>query len=227
MTVFWDSSLQLPIEALSEPGILVGYRLISDGDEHALLPEEAEAFSRSVIKRRRASGAARIVARELLTQLGCSPATAFPKSPSGAPIWPEGIVGSWAHDSRFAIAVVSGRRDVVALGIDIEPAQSLPFELELIATARESSKMGCDPVIGRLLFTAKEAVYKAVNPLDNIFLEHHDIEIDFDNRKALVRGHRVIDLRFCRCASLITLAFIADDIKTATGRSRYQPRFGS
>jgi 4'-phosphopantetheinyl transferase EntD len=196
------------IDDLAAPGIVVGKRLISDGDEGALLPEEADAFAGSVIKTRRASGAARIVARELLGQLGCSNMTALPKAASGAPIWPKGIVGSLAHDSRFAIAAVSRRHDVAALGIDIEPAESLPFELDLIATPRECLKISSYRYIGRLLFTAKEAVFKAVHPLDNVFLEHHDVEVDFDARKATVRGGRILDLRFCISASLVTIAFI-------------------
>jgi 4'-phosphopantetheinyl transferase EntD len=196
------------IDHLVAPGVVVGKRLISDGDERALLPEEADAFASSVVKRRRASGAARIVARELLGQLGCSNTTALPKAASGAPIWPDGIVGSLAHDSQFAIAAVGRRHDVAALGIDIEPAESLPFELDLIATPRELLKISSYRYIGRLLFTAKEAVYKAVHPLDNIFLEHHDVEIDFDARKATVLGRRVLDLRFCISTSLVTMAFI-------------------
>jgi 4'-phosphopantetheinyl transferase EntD len=202
------SATQLSIDDLATPGIVVGHRLISDGDECALLPEEAHAFANSVVKRRRAGGAARIVARDLLAQLGCSYLTALPKSTSGAPIWPQGIVGSLAHDSRFAIAAVGRRHDVAALGIDIEPAEELPFELDLIATPGERLRISPYRHIGRLLFTAKEAVYKAVHPLDNIFLEHHDVEIDFDARKATVRGGRVLDLRFYISTSLVTMAFI-------------------
>jgi len=208
MTIFAYSPPQLSFDDLAATGIIVGNRLISDGDECALLPEEADAFASSVVKKRRASGAARIVARELLAQLGCSYLTALPKSTSGAPIWPQGIVGSLAHDSRFAIAAVGRRHDVAALGIDIEPAESLPFELDLIATPKERLRINSYRYIGRLLFTAKEAVYKAVHPLDNIFLEHHDVEIDFDARKAIVRGRRLLDLRFCISTYLVTIAFI-------------------
>ena len=43
---------------MSVPGILVDHRLIADGDELALLPAEAAAFAGSVLKVRRASGAA-------------------------------------------------------------------------------------------------------------------------------------------------------------------------
>ena len=208
MSVRSYSIFSLPFDDLAALGITVGHRLICDGDEYALLPEEADIFADSVIERRRASGAVRIVARELLAQLGCSGMTAVPKSATGAPIWPKGVVGSLAHDSRFAIAAVGRRRDIAALGIDIEPAEDLPFELDLIATPRERLMPISNRYGGRLLFTAKEAVYKAVCPLDNVFLEHHDVEIDFDACKALVRGRRVLDLRFAVSKSLVALAFI-------------------
>jgi 4'-phosphopantetheinyl transferase EntD len=207
MALSRDRVPQLTPECLSVPGVLIGYRLIREGDEDALLPEEAPAFAKSVLKRRRASGAARLVARELLAKLGCSKATPLPKSPSGAPVWPEGFVGSWAHDARIAIAAVGRRDDIVALGIDIEPAEKLPVELELIATPRERSRIGSHPLLGQLLFTAKEAVYKALYPLTNVFLEHHDVEIDFDANTASVGG-RIVELKFCRSDSLVTLAFI-------------------
>lgn len=208
MSVLSCSTLQLPVDDLASLGIIVGRRLIRDGDEYALLPEEADILAGSVIERRRASGAARILVRELLAQLGCSQTTALPKSTSGAPVWPTGIIGSLAHDSRFAIAAVGRRDDVVALGIDIEPAESLPFELDLIATPRERLAVISSRYGGRLLFTAKEAVYKAVYPLDGIFLEHHDVEIDFDSCKAIVHDRHVLDLRFGISESLVTLAFI-------------------
>ena len=62
---------------------------------------------------------------------------------------------------------------------------------------------------GRLLFVAKEAVYKAVYPLDQTFLDHHDVEIDFADRKGFVRNGRVVELRFCIAAHLVALAFLA------------------
>ena len=84
-------------EAMSVPGILVDHRLIADGDELALLPAEVAAFAGSVLKVRRASGAARIVARMLLSRFGREP-YAIPKSTAGMPVWPDGIVGSLAHE---------------------------------------------------------------------------------------------------------------------------------
>jgi 4'-phosphopantetheinyl transferase EntD len=208
MIVTADPSFQSAIDALSFPGIMIGHRLISPGDEHALLPEEAPAFASSVVKVRRASGAARIVARQLLARLGYRQC-ALPKAPSGAPIWPTGVVGSLTHDSRVAVAAVGMSRDVGALGIDVEPSEFLPSELlDLVATPQERLKIDDDPYGGRLLFVAKEAVFKAVYPLDQTFLDHHDVQVDFADRKALVRNGRIVELRFCIAAHLVALAFL-------------------
>jgi 4'-phosphopantetheinyl transferase EntD len=209
MIVTTDPLFQSAIDTLSFPGVKLGHRLISPGDEDALLTEEAAAFAGSVVKVRRASGAARIVARQLLRQFG-HPPCALPKGAAGAPVWPAGIIGSMAHDSRIAVAAVGMRADVGALGVDIEPAEPLPSELlDLVATPQEQLKLAHDAYRGRLLFVAKEAVYKAVYPLDRMFLEHHDVEINLAERKAIVRNARMVELRFSTSAHhLVALAFL-------------------
>ncbi len=208
MATLLDPALQNAIDALSLPGVTIGHRLISPGDEHALMPEEAAAFANSVTSVRRASGAARIVARQLLMKAGLAPCP-VPKGSSGAPIWPPGIVGSISHDSRVAVAAIARRRDYGALGIDIEPAEALPPNLlDLVATPMERMEIGEDPWQGRLLFAAKEAVYKAVYPLDQIFLDHQDVEISFPLRRGVVRNGRRVDLRFSVSDHLLVVAFL-------------------
>lgn len=203
-----DPLLEHAVRALSVPGVLIGHRTIAEGDEHALLPGEIEGFAGSVVKVRRASGAARIVARELMARLGC-PAQPVPRSASGAPGWPKGIVGSIAHDATAAVAALASSADFGSLGIDIEPAEPLePDLLELIAGPNERRRMQDDPFGGRLLFAAKEAVYKAVHPLDRIFLEHHDVEVDLANRTAVVRTGRKVRLRFAIATHIVALAVI-------------------
>jgi 4'-phosphopantetheinyl transferase EntD len=209
MSTATDASLQSAIAALAPPGVMIGHRLISPGDEHALLPEEAPAFATSVVQVRRASGAARRAARELLTRLGY-PSTALPKGPSGAAIWPPGVIGSLAHDARVALAAVAMDRDVGALGVDVEPAECLPSELlDMVATAQERRRIADDPYRGRLLFAAKEAVYKAVSPLDRVFLDHHDVEVDLAAGAAVTRTGRAVQLRFCVASHIVVVAFIA------------------
>jgi 4'-phosphopantetheinyl transferase EntD len=209
MILTHDQELGQALRMLAPPGIIIDHRLISVGDEHALLPEEASAFERSAVRVRRASGAARIVARALLHRLGHE-MTALPKSPGGAPIWPKGIRGSLAHDARVAVAAVGTSENLEGVGIDVEPAESLSADLlHLVTTPRERARIESDPYRGRLFFVAKEAVYKAVYPLDYAFLDHHDIEVDLANQQATVRNGRVVKVRFCISTHLVALAFLS------------------
>ena len=201
-----DPSLQRAIDAIVWPGLLIGHRLISPGDEDALLAEEAASITTSLVAARRASGAARIVARELLARLGHARCP-LPRGVSGAPVWPAGIAGSLAHDDRVAVAAVGLQADAGAVGIDVEPAVALPPDLlALVATPRELSRMADDPLRGRLLFAAKEAVYKALYPVDRIFLEFHDIEVDLAGRTAVTRAGRAVTLHYCISSHVLVLA---------------------
>jgi 4'-phosphopantetheinyl transferase EntD len=198
-----DRRLQDAIERFALPGVMIGYRLIMPGDECALFPEEG--FDSPDPKVRRPSGAARIVARELLSQAE----RAIPKGPSGAPIWPRGVIGSLAHDSDVAVAAVAPQREFASIGIDIEPAEALPpGNLETIATPREQLSLESYAYGGRLLFAAKEAVFKAVADLDQSFLDHHDVEVDFTKNVAVVRNGRSVELHFCISTHLIALALV-------------------
>lgn len=217
MSGFSDVALRGALDGLA-PGIAVGHRLIAPGDEAALLDEEARSIASTVVAVRRAGGAARLVARALLARLG-HPGCAVPRAASGAPVWPADIVGSLAHDDRVAVAAVALRRDLAALGIDVEPAQPLPEDLlDLVATERERAAPADDPLAGRLLFAAKEAVYKAIYPLDRVFLDYHDIEVDLACRSARVRNGRDLALRYCRAPCLVVLAFVPRGVGGGSGR---------
>jgi 4'-phosphopantetheinyl transferase EntD len=203
-----DPSLQRDMEGLGVPGLLLGHRLISPGDEQALLDEERASIASPVIAVRRASGAARIVARQLLAQLGY-PRVPLPRGASGAPVWPAGVGGSLAHDDEVAVAAAGMQRDIGAVGIDVEPAMALPPDmLALIATPQELRRIADDPLRGKLLFAAKEAVYKAVYPLDRFFLEFRDIEVDLAGRKAVTRMGRAVALRYCISSRVVVVALV-------------------
>jgi 4'-phosphopantetheinyl transferase EntD len=204
-----DPSLQSAIDALAVPGLLIGHRVISQGDELALLHEEIASLSFPAIERRRASGAARRVARELMKSMGFAGLPIL-RSTSGAPIWPAGVVGSMAHDDRIAVAAVGLRRDLDAIGIDIEPAAPLqPDILELIVTPRERREIANNPLGAKLLFAIKEAVYKAAYPLDNEFLDFQDIEVDLVGcRLATTRSGRTLALHWCVFSHVLVVATV-------------------
>jgi 4'-phosphopantetheinyl transferase EntD len=199
-------SLQRALDTLAVPGLLIGHRVISPGDEDTLREAEAASISSTNPNVRRASGAARIVARGLLMRLGY-PDAQVPKGAGGAPIWPAGVVGSLAHDEAVAVAAVGLRRDFASIGIDVEPAGALPADmLALVVTPRERRVIDDDPVRARLLFAAKEAVYKAIYPLDGVFLEFGDIEVDLATAIATTRMGRNLTLRSCVSSHIVALA---------------------
>jgi 4'-phosphopantetheinyl transferase EntD len=203
-----DAALQRAIASMSLPRIAVLHRLIADGDEAALLPEELPAFVGSVAKVRRASGAARIVARQLMSRFGRA-AQAIRKSTTGAPIWPEGLVGSLAHDDRIAVAALAERSHFENVGIDVEPAEPIdPDLMDLIATPAEQAQELAGLYCGRLLFAIKEAVYKAVHPSAGRFLDYHDVEVNLSEGVAQVRGRYAVHFRHCDAMHVVVLAYI-------------------
>jgi 4'-phosphopantetheinyl transferase EntD len=154
--------------------------LIADGCE-AGYPEEIQAIATAVPKRRREFLAGRRYARHALVQLGCPPC-AIPFDGRRVPLWPKGYVGSIAHSDRVCVAIV-GRVDAFrTLGIDLEPDTPLDRELlHLICRPDEvehnqtAAERGLD--VPKLIFVAKEAVFKAYFPETRRFLEFHDVSI--------------------------------------------------
>jgi 4'-phosphopantetheinyl transferase EntD len=182
--------------------------VISPGDEGALRDAEAASISSSIPNVRWASGAARMVARSLLAQLG-HPGAQVPKGAGGAPVWPVGVVGSLAHDDEVAVAAVGLRRDFASVGIDVERAGALAADmLALVATQSERRRIEDDLIKAKLLFALKEAVYKAVYPLDRVFLEFGDIEVDLAAGTAMTRPGRTLTLRSCMSSHIVALALV-------------------
>jgi 4'-phosphopantetheinyl transferase EntD len=176
--------------ALAADDVLIEVRRIRRGDEEAFTETPAGASS---LSRRRASGAARIAARRLLGELGADGSSLLARLPTGAPLWPEGIVGSLAHDDIFAVAAAARRGRLIGLGIDVEPAEPLPTDLiDLVLNEAEQRETFGDPIARRLVFACKEAVYKAIHPLDGSPLEYADIAVRLaEGTAVLIDGRRL------------------------------------
>jgi 4'-phosphopantetheinyl transferase EntD len=202
-----DPALAAALATMALPGIRIGHRVIQGGDEKVLFETEAKTVS-ALPDKRRASGAARIVGRALLKELGVAEQP-VPRRVSGAPLWPDGVTGSFAHDHLVAVAAVAHTRDVAALGVDVEPAVALPADmLDLVTHPKERLGIDSDPLRGRVLFVVKEAVYKAVHPHDGKFLDYHDIEVDLAAKKAVTRTGHTLNLRYCVSTHVVTVAWI-------------------
>ncbi|MGW9171353.1 4'-phosphopantetheinyl transferase family protein [Streptomyces decoyicus] len=151
----------------------------------ALLPEEEPLVSRAVDKRVREFAAGRWCARRAMAGLGAPPVPILP-GPRGEPRWPSGLVGAITHCEGYAAAVVARSTEVLALGVDAEPAKPLPDGvLEAVALPGERAGLPRNPYGApplpwdRLLFSAKESVYKAWFPMTGRPLEFEDAFLSF------------------------------------------------
>jgi 4'-phosphopantetheinyl transferase EntD len=182
--------------ALAPFGVLVAARRIGEGDEAAFVNLDRPATAANLASRR-ASGAARIAARGLLRELGGDASAPLRRLPSRAPEWPKGFLGSLSHDAEFALAAVARANTLAALGVDIEPAEPLPGDiLEMVMSPWERRSIGDDLILARLIFCAKEAAYKAFNPLDGSALEFEDVEVRMAESRAALRDGRSARLIF-------------------------------
>jgi 4'-phosphopantetheinyl transferase EntD len=148
-----------------------------------LYPAEAEHLRLAVAKRRDEFATVRGCARRALRQLGLSRPAMVPDR-GGEPPWPEGIVGSMTHTDGYCAAAVAQRLRVRSLGIDAEQNAPLPEDvLALIAGTAERARLDAlaseHPGVAwdRLLFSAKESVYKTWYPVIGTSLGFDDVDL--------------------------------------------------
>lgn len=168
------------------PAAVVAEEAFADPDDVTLFPEEEAVVARAAVKRRAEFATARHCARTALRRLGVASAPILP-SERGAPRWPAGIVGSMTHCAGYRAAALAHRRDVVTIGVDAEPHDVLPGGvLGAIAVDAERAMLGrlaaAAPGVcwDRLLFSAKESVYKAWYPLTGRWLDFAGAEVTID-----------------------------------------------
>jgi 4'-phosphopantetheinyl transferase EntD len=151
------------VSRLLAPG-LFGAEIQDEGQVVALHPEENRHVAQAGEKRRRDFALGRICARAALASLGHGDAV-IAVGEKGAPVWPAGIVGSITHTGRYAAAIVGDAHGFEGVGVDAERVGGVGEDLwPRLFTGGE-----CDQLMARenralaatLLFSAKEAVYKA------------------------------------------------------------------
>ncbi len=168
------------------PGAVACAEAFDDPPDAVLHPQEEAVISRAVEKRRREFRTVRHCARRALAELGVPPAAVLPGE-HREPLWPPGVVGSMTHCTGYRAAAVACRRDLLTVGIDAEPHQPLPPDvLAVIALADEQVRIAeLTAAHGashwdRVLFCAKETVYKAWFPLTHRWLGFQDAAVTID-----------------------------------------------
>ncbi|THA26319.1 4'-phosphopantetheinyl transferase superfamily protein [Streptomyces sp. RKND-216] len=158
-----------------------------DRPDAYLFPEERALIRDSVESRRREFTTGRHCARTALTRLGVATPQPLPRGPRGAVTWPAGVTGTITHCRGYRAAAVADVSRTVSLGIDAEPDAPLP-EGVLEAVALPEEQVAVKELLGdlpavhwdKLLFSAKESVYKTWFPMMRRPLEFEDALITFD-----------------------------------------------
>ena len=180
-----------PSERLSLlPGIAVACRPVLTGDEAGLTAEEDSSLAGCAVTVRRHAGAARLAARELLAERGW-PHWPMPRSHGQPPDWPTGLCGSLSHCASHAAAALASRYAWLSVGIDVESAEPIdPDVLGIVATSDELRVVASDLLLGKVLFCAKEAAYKAIFALDRLFLEPRQVVVDLNSLTAVTPSRK-------------------------------------
>jgi len=144
----------------------------------ALAAEERPALGRAVAKRIHEFSTGRYLARCAMTDLGAAPC-AVPRAEDRSPVWPADLVGSITHAGDVAVAGVAEARSLLGLGIDLEDAGRVVENLfpKLFTAAELAGFAAADARLPGLLFSAKEATYKAVHPSVGKFIGFKEVEV--------------------------------------------------
>ena len=139
-----------------------------------LLPPESSHYAE---KRKIEYVAGRVCAQKVLNQLGFEN-FALKSGEHREPLWPKGIVGSITHNKNHAIAVAS--KNLKAIGLDIEEIiDEKRFEKiksQFISDSEEKN-LEINPINGTLVFSAKEALFKALYPIVHEYFGFMDAQV--------------------------------------------------
>ena len=156
----------------------------------ALSADESLHIGHTVESRQFAFSTGRYLAKRALAESGVV-VTSIPKHSSRRPVWPEGVVGSITHSRRYAIAVVGVGSGLAGIGVDLEVAGRVTEGIaETVMSPAERDwcrgalwqEQGADPsrsppTAYTANFSAKEAVFKAVNPIVGLMVGFREVEI--------------------------------------------------
>ncbi|AHI03284.1 4'-phosphopantetheinyl transferase [Corynebacterium falsenii DSM 44353] len=150
---------------------------------YELCPEEQQLVANAVDRRKADFGDSRWCAHRAMSEFVVD--QPIMRGERGMPVFPDGVTGSLTHTEGFRAAIVGRSSRWRSLGIDAEPVGPLPEgvfntialpgeQRRIRRTTRHTGLRDLDKV----LFSAKEATYKAWFPLTHRFLDFDQADID-------------------------------------------------
>jgi 4'-phosphopantetheinyl transferase EntD len=153
------------ISRILAPGVF-GAEMKDAGQPVLFVPEEEALVANTAPKRRRDFALGRACAHQALTALGRGDAV-IGRHGNGAPVWPDGVVGSITHTSGYAAALAADARRFSGAGLDAERVGAVSPDIwpKLFGSGErdylEQLEDEDRKLTATLFFCAKEACYKA------------------------------------------------------------------
>jgi len=143
---------------------------------------ERASVARAIPSRQAEFITGRWCSHRALEEFGTSAQT-IPVGALGAPVWPQGVVGSITHESGICLAVVSSGSQFAGMGVDLfdthrSTAMKEISHLILTEGELEASRLYDDEDAHfKLVFSAKESVVKAVSATFGRFIDLREIHL--------------------------------------------------
>ncbi|MEQ1674687.1 MAG: 4'-phosphopantetheinyl transferase superfamily protein [Candidatus Nitrotoga sp.] len=146
--------------------------------------EEETLIEHALEKRKREFRAGRNSAHRAIRQLGLK-AEPIMSGQHREPVWPPGIVGSLSHTENYCIAACCrSNAGIRMLGVDVE--RNLPLGDDLWSYVHTPSETvllkSRSDLPQRIVFSAKESLFKCIYPFLGRYFGFHDVELSLDQK---------------------------------------------
>lgn len=173
-----DGVPSIETDPTEEPDLYVYLGRVG-GHLHLLLPGEAEGVTSTSKQRQEEFASGRRLAHFALENAGSNERAVLRLD--RRPIWPENFLGSISHSDHLAACALAETSNYQGVGVDLAKVSAVS---EYVANRVLSEKerlwirnAGSNEW-RTALFSAKEAIYKSINPITNEYLGFRDVEIE-------------------------------------------------
>ncbi len=161
-------------------GLCVALRIPEDARAmFESLPVEERVIAASFgEKRRRTFAAGRTVLRHALHQLGVDLSKPLLRDDRGAPVLPDGMLGSLSHKETIACALVAKALPRLHIGVDTERLGAVKAEHASLVLTNAEKKRITTPRDRTLALSLKESLYKALDPFVHRYVGFKEVAVE-------------------------------------------------
>lgn len=159
------TQLRFALDTILPSAVAAAVDQAADKAEPFQYSEEGRHLANAAVRRRNEFIAGRRSARAALASIGY-PACALPPDIDRVPVWPGASIGSISHSCGLCCAVAASTHVFKGLGVDLEKTTRMRASvMEHVLHPLEAAYIGSDQALGSLIFSAKEAFFKAQFPI--------------------------------------------------------------